>query len=280
MESVRFLHIPKTAGSTFACILLAQYGHRGLFHFLGEIDRDRRRWHALPDAAKRKTRLFLCHSPLVTGIDTADRCRLITLLRDPVNRVKSSCQHVYEGKSPYLRKRFPPYSFTLDELLDSGEIELDNLQVNMLAGTAGGGPKQSSPLTGGADLLETAWETLTRRMYCYGLLERFDTTILLFRKKLGWTKNPYYVRINRKRDARRLIFSDSHLEKIRELNRLDLALYERAAGRFQELAAEAVSQGELRAFERENTARQLATSIRWLPMRLLLKIERSGLGSG
>lgn len=279
MESVRFLHIPKTAGSTFACILLAQYGRMRFFHFLGEIDRDRRRWHALPDAAKRETRLFLCHSPLVTGIDAADRCRIITLLRNPVNRVKSFCQHVYEGKSPYLRKRFPPYSFSLDDLLDSGEMELDNLQVNMLAGSAGGGTKQL-PLAGGADLLDTAWKTLNRRIYCYGLLEQFDATILLFRKRLGWTKNPYYVRINRKRDARRLTFSDRHLERIRELNRLDLTLYERAAARFQELAVEAVNTGELRAFQQENNSRRLVTAIRWLPMRLLLKIERSDPGWG
>lgn len=280
MERVRFLHIPKTAGSTFACILLAQYGRRGYFHFLGEIEPDRQRWNSLSDAAKRKTRLFLCHSPLVTGIDAADRCRIITLLRDPVNRVKSFCQHVYEGKSPYLKKRFPPYSFTLDDLLESGELELDNLQVNMLAGTAGGGPKQSPPLAGGDDLLETAWETLTRRMACYGLLEQFDATILLFKKKLGWTKNPYYIRINRKRDERQLVFSDRHLERIRDLNRLDLALYDRAAEQFQEMAAAAVTKGDLQAFQRRNTAQQLATALRWLPLRLLLKMERASLGSG
>jgi len=279
MNDLRFLHIPKTAGSTFAVILIDQYGLRSHFNFIGQIEKDRQRWNELPGAKQQAKKLFLCHSPMVTGIDKVDRARIITFLRDPVSRVQSFCQHVYEGKSPYLKTRFTPFSFTANDLLHSGEQELDNMQVNVLAGTAGGGSRDLQSIPSGGELLDLAWKALTEQVFCYGLLEQFDRTILLFKKSLGWTKNPYYVRVNKKSTARQLEFSTHDLEKIKELNLLDIALYERARSLFDEQAAQLVSDQELVAFQQANSRKQLATACRWLPLRMALKLERFSMGS-
>ena len=129
MQYVRFFHIPKTGGSTFADILKRQYIFYDWFRFSGDIQSDLKRYLK----HNGHVRLFIGHAPLKTGIQIADYATMFTLLRDPVSRVKSFCQHVYEGKSKYLIDRFPPYSFDLDEFLDSGNHELSNLQAKLLS---------------------------------------------------------------------------------------------------------------------------------------------------
>jgi len=279
MEPLRFLHIPKTAGSTFANILISQYGCRNYFQFIGPIEKVTRRWNALTEANRDRTRLFLCHSPLVTGIDKADQARIITFLRNPVNRVKSFCQHVFEGKSPYLTARFPPSSFSLDDFLSSGELELNNLQTHILAGNAGGGARRASLWLQGNELLDRAWHTLVSQVYCFGLLEEFDSSILLFKEKLGWKKEPFYVQVNKKNPKLRLDFKEHHLDKIAALNRLDIELYSRANHYFMEQVGRTVSDQERSRFQQLNKTKKPATAFKWMFIRLILKYERVTMGS-
>lgn len=279
MDTLRFLHIPKTAGSTFAGILISQYGIRNHFQFIGPLDLVKKRWTALSTARQNRTNLFLCHSPLVTGIDRADQAKIITFLRNPVNRVKSFCQHVFEGKSPYLKAKFPPSSFSLDEFLNSGELEMNNLQTNILSGNAGGGARRDPAGQNGEELLNRAWETLTRQVHSFGLLEEFDNSILLFREKLGWKKEPFYVQVNKKSPTRQLVFKQHHLNKIAELNRLDMELYTKANILFMDQIERTISGQELRRFQQLNSEKQPVTRCKWLFIRFFLKLERLSLGS-
>ena len=61
----------------------------------------------------KEDRIVLGHAPITTCIKEADSATIITFLRDPVERVKSFCQHVYEGKSLHLKDSFPPELFNL-----------------------------------------------------------------------------------------------------------------------------------------------------------------------
>ena len=279
MDDLRFLHSPKTAGSTFANILIGQYGLRSHFQFIGTLDRVRDRWNSLPRKKQDRTHLFLCHSPLVTGIEKADQARLITFLRDPVNRVKSFCQHVYEGKSPYLKDKFPPASFSLDAFLDSGELELDNLQVNILAGNAGGGSRKVPYGLKGEKLLETAWTVLKQQVDSFGLLEEFDPSILLFKEQLGWPKDPFYVRVNKKSTSRQLDFKQHHLDRIVELNRLDIELYNRVGQLFRERVKRKLTSEKINRFQQENRTNQILTQLKWFYLRCILKLDRMASGS-
>ena len=279
MNTLRFLHIPKTAGSTFSGILISQYGLRNHFQFIGPIDEVTSRWNSLSIAKQQNTNLFLCHSPLVTGIDKADQSKIITFLRDPVSRVKSFCQHVFEGKSPYLRDKFPPSAFSLDDFLNCGELELDNLQVNILAGNAGGGTRTVPYGKDENELLNTAWDVLIHQVHCFGLLEEFDNSILLFREKLGWNKDPFYVQVNKKSPTRRLEFKQNHLDKIVELNRLDIELYNKAKKYFLDQIDMNISAQELMRFQKLNAEKQPVTTFKWMFIRLFLKLERLSMGS-
>jgi hypothetical protein len=170
------------------------------------------------------------HSPRITGIPQVDVLPTITFLRDPVKRVKSFCQHVSEGKSPDMLIRFPPERFDLDEFLASGDVQLSNFQTRMLLG------EESYELPQGdvEALAEAALRVLAEDMVGFGLVEDFDSSLVLFRRKLGWQLWPVYRRLNERDDESLLTFNHDQLATIRELNALDLLVYEQARERFQE----------------------------------------------
>ncbi len=231
MRKLRFLHIPKTAGSTFSRILRNQYKGSAQFVFKGKRLLDQERYAALPESERESIVLFTGHAPLVTGIKEADEAPTITILRDPVKRVKSFIQHVSEGKSPYLLDSFPPERFNLDEFLDSGNTELSNLQSRMLVNYEMCGNELAIGSMTPAEILEKALDNLFNKVTCYGLQEYFDQSLIRFSTVLGW-KMPYYEYMN-KRDTRHLLhFEDRHMEKIKALNDIDIRFYNTARDRF------------------------------------------------
>src|SRR5271157_80678 len=128
MDRLRFLHMPKTAGSTFTSCLEYQYSGKGHFIFTGDIKSDINRYLNLSEPTRQNIKLFTGHAPILTGIADADSAKVITFLRDPINRVKSFIQHISEGKSPeYLTG-----PFDLNRFLESGFSDLSNLQTKML----------------------------------------------------------------------------------------------------------------------------------------------------
>lgn len=240
MDRVRFLHIPKTAGSTFSRILRNQYKGKPTFRFRGDYSEDQKRFSLLSDEEKSAITLFTGHAPIVTGVKEADEVDIITILRDPVSRVKSFCQHVSEGKTKYLLDRFPPASFDLDEFLCSDNSELSNLQSRMLINYEKNGSELLIKSMTPEQIKIKALENLTEKVTQYGLQEYFEESLILFAGKLGW-RTPYYEYINRK-DARCLLnFEKRHIEKIVELNAIDLEVYQSAKKIFENIVE---SEGE------------------------------------
>ena len=252
MKRLRFLHIPKTAGSTFTDILSRQYSGTQHFQFLGDNISDKKRFEEMPVDDRRNVRLFTGHAPIVTGISEADTATIITILRDPIERVKSFCQHVSEGKSPYLLKDFPPERFNLDEFLESGNEELSNLQAKMLIN--GGhicSPKliDSMPVAKAANLALT---NLFNRVSYFGIQQYFDESLIMFSESLNW-KLPLYVHLNKKRTFKRLKFEDRHLQRIEELNPVSIEVYNRAKERFVEMMnSDAFEEAKLKRFRLVN----------------------------
>jgi len=230
---LRFLHIPKTAGSTISHILMQVYAGVERFYFQGTLDADLQRFMALPPAHRRRIGLFLGHAPLVTGIAAADRAPAITLLREPISRVQSFCQHVYEGKSEYLRHAYPPESFDLDRFLASGNGELSNLHTKFLLNRGCCGSQCRLDQLPAADARDLALEHLFHGVAHFGLQEYFADSLRLFASALKW-KLPLYRAENRRHRERRLEFKPRQLEQIAALNAIDLEVYQAAKRKFCE----------------------------------------------
>lgn len=235
MEKLRFLHIPKTAGSTFWRILRTQYKGRPYFTFKGDNPKDKERYSELSKDERESIAFFTGHAPIISGIKEADEIPIITILREPVSRVKSFCQYVSEGKSnSYLRKNFPPETFDLDEFLSSGYSELSNLQSRMLINYEKKGEELLIGSLSPEQIKLKALDNLFNRISCYGVQEHFDESLMVFTKKLAWS-TPYYEYVNRKNVKRLIKFEDRHIQKIKELNSIDMEFYEAAKIRFNDI---------------------------------------------
>lgn len=229
MAKLRFLHIPKTAGTTFNSILKRQYFLSEVFYFTGSINLDKKKYEALEKYKQNNIELFLGHARLVTGIENADNTKIITFLRDPISRVKSFCQYVSVGKSSYLRKEFPPDKFDLDKFLESGNDELSNLQTKMLINRDISTPPISDISASLA--INIATDNLFNKIFRYGLQEYFDESLMIFADALNW-RMPFYETLNKKVENKSIKFEEKHISKIMELNKMDIEVYKLAKERF------------------------------------------------
>lgn len=234
-------------------IIRRQYSGKVDFAFTGDIAADMKRFEALSERDKKNGVLFSGHAPIVTGLKEADEATTITFLRDPIKRVKSFCQHVSEGKSEYLVNDFPPETFNLDEFLESGNEELSNLQTKFLVNSLVNSRLSASPSLikkmSAAEARDTALDNLYNKISHFGLQEYFDESLIVFRSALGW-RMPVYTARNRKNESRLLKFEARHIERIAELNAIDMEVYKLASERFVDLLdSAAFGEAELKRFQ-------------------------------
>ena len=173
-QCIRFLHIPKTAGSTRGLIFRKQFGKRATFCFSGDIKGDVIRFQSFSDRRKDQIVFFHGHAPLFTGLLKADSARAFTMLRDPIERLKSFFQHVYEGKSPYIDDTFLGKTFNLDRFLDSQNPELSNLQAKMLINSHSCESADIIDSISPSQAVDMALDGLLNKLCGYGLQEFFD----------------------------------------------------------------------------------------------------------
>lgn len=198
-----FLHIPKTAGTTFQFILENSLGmtHCHLGH-LGYKVADQRDL----DFARK----IFPWMRSIAGENLSDPLRFsipkpfyITFLREPVARVFSHYQ------DRVLRSGAPQ---TFEQMLETDEV-LENVQVKRLAGKAD---------------LDRAKMVLEKFNFV-GLTERFELSLHVLQKICPCKLNYHYKRKVTARDnsIKKSLESDSRIvEMTREKNKLDLALYE------------------------------------------------------
>ncbi len=249
---IRFLHIPKTAGTTLAKILCRQYSRTATFSFEGNFQADSAHFRALSKRQLEGLKLILGHSLCITGIPEVDEAKTLTLLRHPVARVKSFCQHVYEGKNGLPSAHFSGGSFDLDRFLESGNPELSNLQAWTLVSGEQLCPRVDFDSLSAGAAGQLAVDHLFSKVAHFGIQEYFDESLLLFAQALHWS-SPYYVSRNRRNPRNLLRFEERHLQRIEELNQVDLAVYHTARDRFLEkIQAPGFDRARLRRFQKFN----------------------------
>lgn len=138
------------------------------------------------------------------------------MLREPVNRVIS--QYYFIRNNPQNRSYDQVSELSIEEFITTTGRG-SNYQTRILAGESG------SDLINTPDLLERAKQHLDTHFITPGTTERFDESLLVFQRLLGW-KSPYYVRkmVNKNRPSKSQISSETRA-LIEEYNQLDLALY-------------------------------------------------------
>jgi hypothetical protein len=83
-------------------------------------------------------------------------------------------------------------------------------------------------------MLKTAKSNLRDHFAVVGLTERFDETLLLLKRELGWRRHSYMRHNVTARRPKKRALSEAALNSILGANQLDIELYQYAKGLFEE----------------------------------------------
>jgi hypothetical protein len=239
-EAFYFLHIPKTAGTTFCFSILPHFFEPSAIcpaHDYPEL------LPMLSDLGKY--RLFRGHFYHYFAHLLPARPIFMTFLRDPVERVLSHYDHICRDPTHYHHGMTTAFRNGLLDAVRSPGILPGNFQVTSLARDIdpirtleSARERHSNKLDEYAvtfcEMIKTALtqrdlQTACRRlaeMEFVGIVEHFDESIALLSKTFGWPV-PSYQRLNvAPKRTRRAEIAPEVLREIIKANELDFELYE------------------------------------------------------
>jgi hypothetical protein len=230
-QTVIFLHLPRTAGTTLHRIIERQVRPEGIFSIGWTEQESVQAYRGLSQARKAEIRMIRGHLAFGLHEFVPGPSTYFTLLRNPIERVISYYYFIRRTADHYLYDFALSEATTLEEFVESrAHINIDNAQTRMLSG------KWFEPGFGECteDILEMAKENLQEHFAVVGLTERYDETLVLLKKAFGW-RNVFYARQNvtasRPRQAE---LPSTTLDLIAQHNQLDRELYRYAVTLFEE----------------------------------------------
>jgi hypothetical protein len=238
-----FLHIPKTGGTSLHRALRLVYIGEKIYTSPPEI----RNPEVIAEKVRMKSKVRLIRGHVDYGIHhyVSEPCRYFTVLRNPIKRIVSL---FYDVK--HWRNDTEVASMQLGEYIESNHPSyVQNDQVKRLAG-AGGQDCQADD-----ELLELAKNNLSQYITAFGLTERYDESVIVLRRLLGWSRYPLYIRGKTNNHRPPLSAIDSGILKaIHHQNQMDMSLYQFARDRFEEqLKAIGSIESELHRFQKLNS---------------------------
>jgi hypothetical protein len=231
-----FLHIPKTAGSTLRALLRRQYRGYGQHGVRGlDTPELEAAMAALRPALRPATRLIGGH--VMYGVHrylpeavAAQPFTYVTMMREPVDRVISDYHYVLRTPGHDFYDPVATDHYSLEDYVRSEiTIYTNNVQTRMLAGVGRDVPVGRCTEA----MLAQAQRHLNERIPLVGLTERFDESLVLMKRALGWRMPVYRVKNRTKGRPKREEITPSAHAAIEAYNALDLALYREATARFE-----------------------------------------------
>jgi len=230
-----FIHIPKTAGTTFQTVLSRVYSQVSACSVYPCWDDAKEQILGHQWGAK----LALMGGHFSYGLHATpdlqpllmEKAHYITFLRDPVARVVSQFNHVVYGGDLAHSEIAAEYP-TIEKFLEHPWAR--DLQAKFLLGFY-------YPIDDDLEAAVRAGKALLRdKIEVVGLTERFDESLILLAEAFGWDL-PTYTSENRAEDRERKLrvedLDESVIARIRAANRCDVALYEYAQTLFDKRCA-------------------------------------------
>ena len=220
-----FLHIPKTAGTTFRLIMrqhfqgcttqpsrYAEIKNRGYPHFFYPVE--------LPESDIEACRYLSGHYPFIFKNLLGRNCQVLTFLRNPVARAVSNLNHFKQNNR--LFRDLP-----IEEIYDYVKVTMNNMQVRFLAHRSF---EENLSLLPGESVSERVYKNAVenlRSCFLVGLCEEFDRSITLLEVKWNTTLG-YKSRTRQNVTKQKADLNDELIEKIAADNQYDIQLYNAA----------------------------------------------------
>lgn len=230
-----FLHLPKTAGSTLSTVLRWQYRHLGPQQVLRLTYRGGEEIDALRPEQRAVLRVVMGHFPFGLHEHLPMPCRYVTIVRDPIRRVISMYRYILATPRHPLHELLTSSSMSLRDYVTS-DVHPDQVENALTRQLAGRQEGDGIPSEGDA---ETAIRNL-RAFSAVGLTERFDESLIIFKRTFGWGAPFYFSRNVSDSGPHPQSVQDDVIEPIRDRNGLDLRVRDVAREIF---AAQARAQG-------------------------------------
>lgn len=231
-----FVHIPRTGGTTLWSIIRRLYSPGRWVRIMeGTSEENAVALRSILETRPNDYDLVGGHLRPFEVIEAASRpVQYVTMLRHPAGQAISKYYKVLRKDSQPLHGEFVEGDIPVED----GVLRLvANIQTRTLAGL---GAEDDCT----RDDLERAKVVLTEQFATFGLLERYDASMIMFKRALGWSM-PVYVRRNVSHNRPKAP-QDAARERATEHNSLDVELFEYALALFDQRVAEA---GE--GFQRE-----------------------------
>jgi len=233
--TVVFLHIPKTAGTSFNYALKWEYWSRPSY-WKPPLDFNADEFKNLPELERAKLSLVYGHMHFGLHKYLPQPSTYITFLRRPVERVVSYWKYAQREGAAHPESKLwlmqAARTMSLEEAIRTGNhIELDNGQVRRISGI------QAPVGECTTEMLAKAKQNIERYFSFVGLTNYFDESLLLLKRILRWRKPPFYVKA--KVSPPQSEHSRADLNLIEAHNELDSALYDYAKARFISVLDEA-----------------------------------------
>ena len=263
MDTIIFIHIPKTGGSTFHSILNMQYKHSEIYNVFGGRmnDPEISKFIAMSSINKLDIKLLKGHMPFGLHDNLPGKCRYISFVRNPVERVISQYFYIKNNKNNPKHTELIEKKMDIKEFVSSGFVTgMNNGQCRFLTGDI-----DRLPFNQCDGLLDEVMDNIEKHFLWLGIVERFDESVLVLSSVLGFEKTPYYIKQNTSKRRKKIInYNNEDIELIKRYNDIDLELYKHA-NNILDIEIEKIHNFEEKLSRYKSINKKLSNYFSWLP---------------
>lgn len=242
-QNLIFLHIPKAAGSTLRAIIRRQHSDSQVHvvSSVSDLQQSISQFRNLPQSERAEIRCLMGHGTYGLHDVLSGSTEYLTMFRRPVNRVISNYYYVRRSPEHRLYEKITEGEMSLHEYVSSGvNPVLDNQMVREVTGMKDGDEKPDE------ETLQQAKSNLDEQFGVVGLVERFDESLLLMKRRYGWSDVSYRKRNVTSNRPEKEDLPASLIQEIEERNYLDTELYQYAARELNQELQQTQLDNELR----------------------------------